>query len=150
MPKPIEPDLPPAGYARDEELARRTDTLEEAAEALAEERQTEAIDPSKLEVESELAQHFDELSVSGQLPEYHYVWVNFGFYMRFVKQKQAQGYEVVQGDMPEAMELKGMLADTTRRLGDCILMRVRKDRFVLQERARRERQRNFEGSSNAS
>lgn len=146
----IDPNLPPAGYERDEELRRRQDNLEQAAEQLADTMETGSIDPHKLEVENELAEHFDELKVSNQLPEYHYCWVNSGFYMRFVKAKLARKWEIVQGDMPEAQELKGMMGDTVRRLGDVILMRIRKDLWIMEERARRVRQQNFEGSDKAA
>ena len=135
-----EPTLPPAGDARRDELKRRDDALAEAAETRAAEAGVSAVNPAAFRVESDLAQHFNELDVTAQDPAYAYCWVNSGHFMRFVKMKLAQGWEVVQGDMPEAIELKGMGADTTRRLGDVILMRIQKDRKLLldrQERAHR-------------
>lgn len=126
--------LPPPGDERREVLAARTDELDERAEQLAGELEVERIDSAKLKVESELAQHFDELDVSGALPEFHYCWVQSGFNGRFVKIKLTEGWAVVQGNDPEALDLKGMGADTTRRLGDVILMRIRLDRYVMLQR----------------
>ena len=134
------PDLPPPGDARRDELKRRTDTLDEQAETSSAAGEHYAADPKAFRVESELAQHFNELDVSHQDPAFAYCWVNSGHFGRFIKMKSAQGWEVVQGDMSEAIELKGIAADTTRRLGDVILMRLRKDRKLLfdrQERAHR-------------
>ena len=131
-------DLPSAGDERRDVLAQRGDALEEKAETLSQDRGR--IDPSKLRVENELAQHFNELDVSNQDPAYVYKWVQAGFYGRFIKAELSKHWEVVQGDMPEAIELKGMGADTTRRLGDVILMRCRKDifkRLMRQEEAHR-------------
>lgn len=140
MPKEVK--LPPPGDARREELKRRTDALEQEAEETGLEGGTGPLP----EVENELAQHFNELEVSNQDPAYVYAWVNSGFYTRFVKMKLADGWEVVQGDMPEAEELKGVGADTTRRLGDVILMRIRRDRYLMLQRRERElRQRQQEG-----
>ena len=48
--------------------------------------------------------------------------------------KLTEGWEVVQGEMQEAIDIKGMGGDTTRRLGDVILMRCRKDRYVMLQR----------------
>ena len=134
------PKLPPAGDMRRDELKRRADALDEQAETQSAAAEHYAADPKAFRVESELAQHFNELEVSNQDPAYAYCWVNSGSYGRFIKMKLAQGWEVVQGDMPEAVDLKGMGADTTRRLGDVILMRIQKDRKLLldrQERAHR-------------
>lgn len=125
--------LPPAGAARKEELKRRSDQLEEAVAAMPE---GGVIDPAKLEVESELAQHFDELNVTNANPAYHYCWVNMdypsGSKGLMARKKLAQrGWEMVNGDMPEAMELRQ--PDGTRRLGDVVLMRITKERHALLE-----------------
>ena len=135
-----EPKLPPAGDARRDELKRRDDALAEEAETRSASAEHYAADPKAFRVESEIAQRFTELEVSHQDPMFAYCWVNSGHFGRFIKMKSAQGWEVVQGDMPEAIELKGIGADTTRRLGDVILMRIQKDRKLLldrQERAHR-------------
>lgn len=140
-------ELPPAGYERDEELAERTDRLAEKAEVFAESMEVERIDPKKLKVESEIAQHFDELEVDGADPSYVYCWVFSGLGGRMIRQKRTEyqtmthrndgAWEIVQGDSEEALALKGMAGDTTRRLGDVILMRLRKDHYKLLENARK-------------
>lgn len=135
--------LPPAGDEQREILTEREDTLQQAAEERADTTERGSIDPRAFRIESELAQHFNELEVSNQDPAYSYCWVQSGFYGRMVKAKLAEGWEVVQGDLEEAIELKGMGADTTRRLGDVILMRVTKDRHLIlkrRERLKREAQ----------
>ena len=136
MPKVIKQgpsELPPAGYARDEEMARRTDTLAEAAETQANQNEVHAIDPRAFQPINEIQQAIDpetnELTVSNPDPAYVYCWVNAGFHGLFVKLKLAQKFEVVQGEMAEAIEHRGIAADTTRRVGDTILMRIRKDHY---------------------
>ena len=98
------------------------------------------INPKALTVENELAQHFNLLDVSNQDSSFRYAWVYLGQHGLQIKMKLADGWEVVQGDMPEAVELKGMGADTTRKLGDVMLMRCRADRWLLlQRREKRKR-----------
>lgn len=123
-------DLPPAGDAQREMLREREDDLAEAAETLAGAADVHVAKPDAYQIENELAQHFNELEVSNQDPAFAYCWVQSGFYGRMVKMKLTEGWEVVQGDMEEAIELKGMGADTTRRLGDVILMRISRDRYL--------------------
>lgn len=146
----------PAGDERREAERIAADTLAEAAETQMPEGG--AIDPRKFRVENELAQHFNDLEVSEAQPEYEYCWVQAGFAGRFIKAKLSERvrmngtmesvWEVVQGDMPEARELKGMMADTTRRLGDVILMRARKDRFLRVKQLREaRRQAMFSGTT---
>ena len=128
--QPVE--LPPAGNARTEELAHRDDELAEAAETQSNQAERYAINPKALKKDRELQYLLDacnELEVSNADPAYVYCWVQSGSHGLFVKLKLAEGWEVVQGDMEESVELKGIGADTTRRLGDVILMRVRKDIF---------------------
>lgn len=130
-------ELPPPGDERREVLRERTDELAEKIETNPVE--IERADPRAFRVENELAQHFNELEVSNSDPNYRYCWVNSSLYGRFVKMKLAEGWEVVQGDMQEAVELKGMGADTTRRLGDVILMRIQLDRYRRLQRASKAR-----------
>ena len=140
---PSPADLP-AGDARREAMREAEDTLAEAAEAASDERG--AIDPRAFKIENEIARYFNELEVSNPDPAYQYRWVQAGFHGRFIKMAQTERvpeggglapcWEVVQGDMPECMELRGPAADTTRRLGDVILMRCRKDRFLKLQRMR--------------
>lgn len=143
-------NLPPAGHARDEEMRRRTDRLAQQAEERAASEEVYAINPGALVVENELAQHFDELHVSGRLAEYEYVWENFAHQQGFAVRARlairvrlpgdnymTAAWEVVQGDMPEAREL--LAVDGTRKLGDVLLMRCRKDIFRLIAKSRRSR-----------
>jgi len=81
--------------------------------------------------------------VSNEQPEYIYCWVYAGQHGLQVNQKKIEGWEVVQGDDPEAVEHQGIGADTTRRVGDVILMRITKDRHLLVERRRRENAERF-------
>lgn len=145
-------NLPPAGHARNEELARRADALIAKAEKLTAENGGGSVDLSKLEVDPEIASQFDELNVSDALPEYEYLWENFvsqnGYAVRArlaIRVKlpgvahMTKAWEIVQGDMPEAVELRA--ADGTRKLGDVLLMRCRKDVYRMIQRARRNRSR---------
>jgi hypothetical protein len=130
----IEDTLPPAGDARREVLHARDDALAEEAETRAATEDRGRIDPAKLRVENELAQHFNELEVSNQDPAYAYAWTFTGQHGLAIKTKLSQGWEVVQGDLREAEELKGMGGDTTRKLGDTLLMRCRRDRYIKLQR----------------
>ncbi len=139
---PSPADLP-AGDARREAQKAAADTLAEAAEARVE---AERIDPRAFKIENEIARYFNELEVTDAQPEYEYCWVQAGYHGRFIKMKQTERvpeggrlvpcWEVVQGDMPECQELRGMGADSTRRLGDVLLMRCRRDRFLKLKRMR--------------
>ncbi len=127
-------DLPPPGDARRSVLKQRTDKLEQEAEERAESTERVRIDPKKFEVENEIAQHFNDMEVTNRLPEYDYSWVFTGLNGIKIREKISmlpRGWHVVQGDDPECIELKGIGADTTRRVGDTILMRIQKDRHLI-------------------
>ncbi len=134
--------LPPPGDARRETLSARADVLAEATDTS--NAEIEGGSGALPEVESELAQHFNELEVEGALPEYAYSWVYTGQFGRDIRSKQAEGWEVVQGDMTEAKALQGIAADTTRRLGDVILMRTRLERYMRRRKQRESHQRAVE------
>lgn len=132
------PPLPDAGDERREVLRERADNLEEAAEALGDDYG--AIDPSKLEIENEIAQHFNEfneLAVSDPQTGYHYSWTYRGRNGFFIKWKQARDWEVVHGAMPECMEHKAV--DGTRQIGDVLLMRIRVEKHRKWQRYDEER-----------
>lgn len=133
--------LPPAGHARDEELKRREDTLAQEGEETAVALEVEAIDPAKFEIENEIAENFDPattmLKVSNADEYYMYCWVFSGMHGLMITQKTIEGWQVVQGSDPEALEHKGINADTTRRVGDTLLMRIPKDRYLVIERRRK-------------
>jgi hypothetical protein len=146
-----DPELPPAGYERNEELAQREDNLAQAAEERASALETESIDPKKLRVENEIAQNFDPatsmLKVSNPDVCFMYCWAFSGMHGLMITQKQIEGWTVVQGEDPEAIEHKGIGADTTRRVGDTLLMRIPKDKYLLLDRRRKEQANRFNAGS---
>lgn len=127
--------LPPAGHERDEELLKRHDNLQQAAEEQEADVHTIA-KPQVFREEREL-QHIireeDGLNVSNPLPGHVYCWVYTGLQGQKVWQKKAQGWEVVQGNDPESAEYK--FNDTTRRIGDTMLMRISMDKHLKLVRA---------------
>lgn len=130
--KAVHPGLPDPGYARREELKRRDDTLAQEAEEQAAKTGIGTIDPEALTLESELVSQMDELHVTNAQPGYRYCWVNYDAPSSarglMVKRKLAQrGWEIVCGDMPEAIEVKDVTGN--RRIGDVILMRITEQRF---------------------
>jgi len=124
----VEPNLPPPGHERDEELKARTDNLEAAAESIQTEHEVYGVDPSSLEPDREILQHMDELTVDKAQPGYHYKWEYFGQNGRNIWRSKRLGWAVVDASMPEAPELKG--ADGYRRIGDTLLMRITDERFA--------------------
>jgi hypothetical protein len=122
-----------------EELSRKAEKLIGAANKLLEQIEVETADPSKLQIDREVRQaldQFNEVYVSNQQPEYAYAWIYRDPYNtmggRYVRQMQALGWEVVQGENPEAKEHRHV--DGTRVVSDCLLMRVRLDRKMLLDR----------------
>lgn len=134
----IEPDLPPAGYVRDEELKKRTDNLDAASEFMSDGQEVYGIDPKAFEEDREILAHLDELYIADALPTYKYLWVYFGLNGRVVWQRKRDGWKVVSGDDPEALELKD--ADGFRKIGDCLLMKIPRERYD-QINAEREKRR---------
>lgn len=139
-----DPGLPPAGYQRDEELRAREDTLQQEGEAKAAASEKEAINPSIFDVQRELAAQFDQLHISDKQDGYEYLWVQCSYPshspgLMVRKYQTLPGWEVVTGTMPEASELKA--PDGSRRLGDVLLMRCRKDYFEMYQELSRERRR---------
>ena len=142
-----ETGLPPAGNAREEELKKRTDKLEEQGEKLATSKEKFAIDPKMLEPDFEIIGKIDELRVPlADNDRFVYCWVCMRGNGRFIYQKKLQGWAVVQGDMPEAPNLKGGGGDTTRVLGDTMLMRMSLDRYILIKRDEKKKRENQEES----
>ena len=124
-------DLPEAGHERREVLKRRQATLEEQIARLADKMQRGTIDAKELEICNEIASKTQYLSVSGAQSDYVYGWVSKNRYGQHIQAAKAQGWEVVQGDDTEALELKGMDGSTTRQLGDVILMKIKKDIYIV-------------------
>lgn len=130
--------LPPSGHERRETLKQRADVLEQqAAQQFA---NVEAIDTDAMEIERELAQHFNELEVTQADPAFVYKWVNFvsngGIALRQAV-APPERWQVVTGDMVEASELRG--ADGSRKLGDVLLLRMPRKRHEILERLREEK-----------
>jgi len=137
-------DLPPAGYKRDEELARRTDELAERAESGPE---VYGIDPAKVAPDREiLYRSIDQqmIHVSNKDPNYVYAWVYYGQNSQMVWAKKAMGWRVVTGPDKECAEYKE--ADGTRRIGDTLLMKIPKERyFELEEMNEKRRSEQYLG-----
>jgi hypothetical protein len=133
MQTPATGALPPAGHQRDEELKRRTDALEaKAAETHAE---VQTINPDVMDVERELAGHFNSLDITNKDARYVYKWVNFvsnGGIMLRQAVAPPERWEVVTGDAKEAAELRQV--DGTRKLGDVMLVRMPKERYAILEK----------------
>lgn len=116
----LDPNLPPAGWKRDEELAQRTDNLAQAAEEATNEHEIHHFDPSKFDPEREIQQHMNELNVENARPERRYFWCYEGQNGRWVNQARRLGWTVVQSADTEAPTLKD--ARGYRVIGDTVLM----------------------------
>lgn len=123
------------GVGADKETAKlNADKLAEAAEAI----EGGKINLEDIEEDREIQFHLfhHEHEVSQKQAGYQYCWVFTGQNGRFVMQKKALGWDVVQSNDPEAIELK--TADGTRRLADVLLMRVTDKRYRTIQRAQHE------------
>jgi len=127
QPKPTD-DLPAAGHAQREVLKEREDQLAEQVEAAQhsdEGHEVGSIDPETFDEDIEILANFDGLDVSAKQPGFEYKWVrydsqyNIGYWVNYAK---VSGWQVVCGDMPEAIEHQ--IAGGMRKIGDCILMRI--------------------------
>jgi hypothetical protein len=138
MPQYIQPPhgpLPPPGYERNEELAWRRDQAQQAGEQAAGERGVYAVNPRAMRPDYEILQAHSSVTVTNASPAFVYSWANYvNEHGRAVHFKRTEDWEVVCGDMPEAIERKGIGADTTRRIGDVLLMRRRLDKHIMWER----------------
>lgn len=137
-----EKDLPSQGFRRREVLAQRADTLAELAEGPADGPELVRADPKATQIENEIAGPIMRgvLDVSNKDTAYDYSWVNFasqhGYAVTF---KQSLGWEVVNGPMLEAVERRDELG--RRKIGDVILMRVKKDLHLAQQFSEQDRRR---------
>jgi hypothetical protein len=148
--KPVS-DLP-AGYKRDEALAQNKDRLQEAAEKQGDQI---SIDPKNMEVDREIryALEQDLLEVPNADPNYEYMWCQDQWPSNsktlLLRKKLAEhviingrrepAWQIVKGkEFKEAQDIMDVLG--CRRIGDCILLRCRKDVYeVLQKEDRRKR-----------
>lgn len=125
-------NLPPPGYQRDEYLRKQDDRLQREVERTAAQMIMGTLDPSKLQIENEIRNRTRYLHVSNMQPGFKYAWISKNNHMSHIRRLQQVGWQTVQGDDPEAMELIGTggpgsgagSPDTTRQLGDVILMRI--------------------------
>jgi hypothetical protein len=129
----INPELPNAGWERNEELARRKDALQQAEEEASEEREVYSFDPSAVEPDAEILRYEDELQVIDPQPGFKYMWCYEGHNGREIVKKQRLGWTVVQSDMPECVSMKD--ARGYRRIGDCVLMRVPEEQWIKLQKA---------------
>lgn len=133
-----------AGFKRNEEIAKRTDALEEQMAKNAEdEGALEAIDEGKFRhIDNEVARHIGRdghINISGKQDGYRYTFATHAQdYQGAARSNvramhaamQSAGYEYVKGDDPEAKELIGndcTSGTTLRGWGDTVLMRIRED-----------------------
>lgn len=144
----LNPSALPAGVARNEAKAIVADELAERAET--ELAGVNTIDPSKLELDREVAyiyERTDGYEVKNPVAGYVYCWVREDKPGSQVQWKRAQRvrmpdgdhaalWEVVQSDMPENPDEKDVRG--YRKIVDCILMRAKAERFraYQQEQAR--------------
>ena len=134
-------ELPPPGDARREVLKQRDADLQAQIERVGQSIVLNNIDPKYLQIIREIQQRTSYLNVSNRKPGYVYAWVTKNNWNNHRTRLEAVGYEVVQGDDPEALELKGTSGiaagtgtpDTTRQLGDVILMRIKEEYYIAQK-----------------
>ena len=136
-----EPNLPPPGQQRREELARRKDALEEQAEK----KYADAgrIDPKVLEpdreLQSQIRNNYLEIDIG---PAFMVKWVNYVSQNgSAVWQAKIDGWQVVTADMlVDKIDFGLVKEDNTLRVGDVLAMFIRKDQHLLLERKRAEKQ----------
>lgn len=116
----IDPELEPAGFKRNEQLAERKDQLEQAVEESSENAEMYGFDISKFDPEREIQNMLDELHVENQVEGRRYFWCYEGQDGYFVRKAVRLGWVVVKAEDPEAAEVKD--ARGYRKIGDTILM----------------------------
>lgn len=141
----IAAELPPAGYKRDDELARRQDILEEKVEKLSENKI--AVDPKKLEPDREIIHDIERGFLDIDIgPQFAVQWINFVTnHGAAVWAAKANGWKVVHRDMLKGNDWDFDLVkeDNTLRVGDVIAMYmpVERKKKLDQDRDRRKRRR---------
>jgi len=115
-----------AGHPRREQRIERQDQLEQQAEEMSNQHDGAAIDPQALEEDAEILHDYDFTEVSNKQPGFYYMWVSIEYPSSargiHVLQMQAEGWQVVNGNLPESSEHR--TPDGTRKIGDSILMRI--------------------------
>lgn len=134
-------ELPPPGHERREALKQRGENLQQRIEKIGQSIVLNNIDPKMLAIMREIQARTSYLTVSNKKEGFVYAWVSKNNWNNHRQRLEAVGYEVVQGDDPEAIELKGTSGiaagtgtpDTTRQLGDVILMRIKEEYYLAQK-----------------
>ena len=158
-PQPI--GLPPPGYKRVDELKARTDNLEQKGEELAAVTERHTLDPKHFEPIREIRYQMDMLDVTNKDPNYEYKWVNStapssapGVQVRtalstqvYLNNHYQAVWEIVKGDMKEALGQRQ--ADGTRKIGDTILLRAKKELHAALTLSQQQKQMNREQSITA-
>jgi len=141
-------NLPPAGYKRDEELAKRHDDLQEAAELKADENEVGAIpnnhdafNPERnREIQHAIHKHY--LDIGTDSLQYKTKWVNYvNLNAQKVWEAKSDGWQVATvREFPEAREMGAVREDNTIRVGDVMLMFITIDQHrALDEKQRQKR-----------
>ena len=131
--------LAPPGHTQREQLAERHDNLQQEAEEMPAEHHS-IQNPNVFAPERELQdliQTRDALTVTNPQPGYAYAWVYTGLQGQMIWDKKAKHWETVQGNNPESREY--IFTDTSRRIGDVMLMRLPLDLFYLEEKKNAEK-----------
>jgi len=137
----VKVDLPPAGAAREDELLRRIDALEQR---LAEKSEDAGQVPSRFlepdrEIQSAISKNY--LDIGSDNPMYKTCWVNYvNINGKQVWDKKVDGWRVATvEDFPEAKDMRR--EDNTIRVGDTLLMFIRIDDYVRLENKQADRRR---------
>lgn len=145
--------LPPPGHQRQEQLRRRQDELQAEAERVADRMIRGQIDPSQLEIANEIASKTQWMNVSNADPAFVYGWVSTNRHGQHIQAMTRYGWIIVSGDDPEAIELKGTHAGTspgtTRELGDVVLMKIPKERYIVLKALEEKRKHDIQRASTA-
>lgn len=146
-PTPASPPLPlpPAGDARRDELAKRTDALEQKAETQYADRGAIPHDHNALrpdrnrEIQDHI--HKSHLEIGTDHPFYVVKWVNYRNQDgHMVWDAKSKGWQVATiKDFPEAQQMGLVREDNTLRVGDVMLMFIRKDEHLKIEQREKEK-----------
>jgi hypothetical protein len=147
----VNAELPAEGHAKREAQKAMQYTLEQQAEMMAGQMMAGTVDPAALEIANEIASRVQYLDVTGQQADRVYKWASIsrGSNGQHVQRAKISGWEVVQGNDPEARELLNTDGSTTRCLGDLLLMWMPRDRWVVMKAQSIVRQRRRDGASAA-
>ena len=127
-------ELPPPGDARRDALKARQENLDREKEKFDSQVELEAMTPESMEVIPEVAQQVHMLRLRNPDPEYDYCWANCRAANGIkVDMKEVEGWEIVRSSHPES---KGQRIDEFGRcrVGDAVLMRLRKDASLALKR----------------